>query len=100
MLYLLFVSLLWAFSFGLIKGNLAGVDPVFVAFARILIALLVFLPFARLRGVTRRQGLQLLGIGAVQYGLMYIFYNAAFAYLQAYESRPVHHFHAAVYRSD
>lgn len=86
MLYLLFVSLLWAFSFGLIKGNLAGVDPVFVAFARILIALLVFLPFARLRGVTRRQGLQLLGIGAVQYGLMYIFYNAAFAYLQAYEA--------------
>ena len=86
MLYLLFVSLLWAFSFGLIKGNLTGVDPVFVAFARILIALLVFLPFARLRGVTRRQGLQLLGIGAVQYGLMYIFYNAAFAYLQAYEA--------------
>ena len=86
MLYLLFVSLLWAFSFGLIKGNLAGIDPVFVAFARILIALLVFLPFARLRGVTRRQGLQLLGIGAVQYGLMYIFYNAAFAYLQAYEA--------------
>ncbi|HNT55044.1 MAG TPA: EamA family transporter [Anaerolineaceae bacterium] len=86
MFYLLFVSLLWAFSFGLIKGNLTGIDPVFVAFARILIALLVFLPFLRVRRVSRQQGLQLLAIGAVQYGLMYMCYNAAFNFLKAYEA--------------
>ncbi|MDX9865812.1 MAG: hypothetical protein RBT34_13495, partial [Anaerolineaceae bacterium] len=44
MIYLLVVSLVWAFSFGLIKGNLVGLDAVFVAGMRLLISLLVFLP--------------------------------------------------------
>ena len=85
MVELLVVSLVWAFSFGLIKDNLVSVDPNFVAFARLFISLLVFLPFLRLKGLTRRVGLQLALVGAVQYGIMYIAYNLSFRYLKAYE---------------
>jgi len=85
MAYLFIVSLIWAFSFGLIKGNLAGVDSTFVAFARMLIAALVFLPFIKLRKVSWSARLKLGLTGLVQFGLMYIFYLAAFKSLQAYE---------------
>ncbi len=85
MLALLVVSLLWAFSFGLIKGNLVGLDANFIAAARIGIAALVFLPFLRLKQVTRPLALRLLGIGALQFGVMYIAYNYSFKYLSAYE---------------
>lgn len=86
MLFLLFVSLLWAFSFGLIKTNLTGLDASFVASARLLLSALAFLPFLRLKGLPRALRLRLIGIGAVQYGIMYLTYTAAFQYLQAYEA--------------
>jgi drug/metabolite transporter (DMT)-like permease len=35
---LLIVSLIWAFSFGLIKGRLAGLDPTAVAVLRLALA--------------------------------------------------------------
>lgn len=85
MIYLLVVSLIWAFSFGLIKGQLTGLDANFVAAARLVISLAVFLPFLRLRNVPGRLRLRLILTGAVQYGLMYIAYTYAFQYLQAYE---------------
>lgn len=85
MLLLLVVSLLWAFSFGLIKGRLAGLDSAFISAARLGLALLVFLPFLRLKGVTLRTAAALTGIGAVQFGLMYLAYNESFRYLPAYE---------------
>ena len=85
MVYLLFVSVLWAFSFGLIKGNLAGLDASFVASARLLLSGLAFLPFLRLKGVGRALRLRLALIGALQYGVMYVTYIAAFRYLKAYE---------------
>jgi drug/metabolite transporter (DMT)-like permease len=83
---LIIVSLLWAFSFGLIKRHLVGVDSTFIAAARLGLALLVFLPFLRLRGVRLRTGLGLAGIGAVQFGLMYLAYIESFRYLRAYEA--------------
>jgi len=83
--YLLAVSLLWAFSPGLTKGLTAGLDPSFVAAARLGLALLVFLPFLRFKGLTARLSLQLVGIGAVQFGLMYLAYNESFRHLQAHE---------------
>jgi drug/metabolite transporter (DMT)-like permease len=83
--YLLFVSLVWAFSFGIIKDNLAVIDPNFIAFARLLIALLAFLPFLRLKGLPGRLALRLGLTGMLQYGLMYISYQYAFGYLKAYE---------------
>ncbi len=85
MVLLLVVSLIWAFSFGLTKGNLAGVDSAFVSFVRLALALLVFLPFLRLRGLSLRTAAALAGIGAVQFGLMYLALNESYRYLRAYE---------------
>ncbi len=80
---LLLVSLIWAFSFGLIKQ--LGLDGTFVSAARLGLALLVFIPFLRLRGVAQRTCLALAGIGAVQFGLMYLAYNESFRFLKAHE---------------
>jgi drug/metabolite transporter (DMT)-like permease len=85
MAYLFFVSLFWAFSFGMIKTSLAGIDPNVVAAARLGLSLLVFLPFFRPRQVSRSAAIRLVFCGAVQYGGMYIAYLHAFRYLQAYE---------------
>lgn len=82
---LLLASLVWAFSFGLIKGQLAGLDATAVAALRLLCALLVFLPFLRRRGLPIHLQVRLAAIGAVQFGLMYVLYLRAFAVLQAYE---------------
>jgi drug/metabolite transporter (DMT)-like permease len=83
---LVLVSFIWAFSFGLIKRHLAGVDSTFVTAARLGLALLVFLPFLRLRGVGARTTAVLAAIGAVQFGLMYLAYIESFRYLRAYEA--------------
>lgn len=85
MLYLLLVSLAWAFSFGLIKGNLAGVDTNFVSFARMFFSLLVFLPFVKWKKINTKLGLKLAVTGMLQFGIMYIAYTASFMYLKAYE---------------
>jgi drug/metabolite transporter (DMT)-like permease len=83
--YLIAVSLVWAFSFGLIKGRLAGLDPAFISAARLGLALLVFLPFLRPKSLKLRPGLILLALGAVQFGVMYLAYNASFVHLAAHE---------------
>lgn len=83
--WLLLVSLAWAFSFGLIKTNLTGIDSNFVSFARMAFALLVFLPFVKFKKIGFKLGWKLALAGMVQFGIMYITYIAAFRYLQAYE---------------
>ncbi len=85
MIYLLLVSLIWAFSFGLIKTNLTSIDPVIVTGLRLFIASLVFLPFLNLRKLDRRLNWKLTIIGSIQFGLMYLFYNQSFQYLKAFE---------------
>jgi drug/metabolite transporter (DMT)-like permease len=80
---LFLVSLLWAFSFGLTKG--LGIDGTFLSATRLGLALLVFLPCLRLRGLAPRSALSLAGIGAVQFGLMYLAYNESFRFLAAHE---------------
>jgi drug/metabolite transporter (DMT)-like permease len=83
---LLLVSLLWAFSFGLIKHlSGGGIDGTFLSATRLGLALLVFLPFLRLRGLAPRTAFALAGIGAVQFGLMYLAYNESFRFLAAHE---------------
>ncbi len=82
---LLIVSLIWAFSFGLIKGRLAGLDPTAVAVLRLALAAAVFIPFLRLKAFSPRLSLAYAAIGAVQFGAMYVLYLRAFAHLQAYE---------------
>lgn len=85
MLPLLSVSLLWAFSFGLIKGRLAGLDPVAVSTIRIAFSALVFLPFLKPRALPRRDVMSMALIGAFQFGLMYVLYTTAFGYLKGHE---------------
>jgi len=85
MLYLLIVSLIWAFSFGLIKGNLVSLDSNFVAFTRLLISLLIFLPFLKIKNLSRDSIIKLVLIGAIQFGIMYTLYIYAFQFLDAYE---------------
>jgi drug/metabolite transporter (DMT)-like permease len=88
---LLAATLLWAVSFGLIRQHLVGLDPTFVAWARMALALPVLLPFVRWSELSRWTGpsgqvaARLAGIGAVQYGLMYIGYIAAFGFAAAHE---------------
>nr|MEE4266450.1 EamA family transporter [Candidatus Krumholzibacteria bacterium] len=84
MWYLLVASLLWAFSFGLIKGQLTGVDPALVSLVRLALATLAFLPFWRPFEMRWRQDLQAMGLGALQFGLMYVLYISSFAYLPAW----------------
>jgi carboxylate/amino acid/amine transporter len=85
MLLLILVTLIWGFSFGLIKGNLTGIDPYFIAFIRMTFSLLVFLPFLRIRKLPRPALLKLMLTGAIQFGIMYIAYFFSFQTLQAYE---------------
>jgi len=85
MVYLIAVSLLWAFSFGLIKNQLSGLDSFWVATTRLALASLVFLPLLRPRNIGRNLAIRYGAIGAVQFGLMYVLYIASFRHLQAHE---------------
>lgn len=82
MRYLLSITLLWAFSFSLIGVYLAGqVDAWFSVLMRIGLATLVFLPFLRPQKVPISIAIKLMLIGAIQLGLMYVFYYQSFLYL-------------------
>lgn len=86
MAYLLGVTALWAFSFSLIGVYLAGqVDSYFAVLFRIALAALVFLPFLRPKKLAMRQRLILMGLGALQLGVMYIFFYQSFLLLSVPE---------------
>ncbi|MDX2186169.1 MAG: EamA family transporter [Opitutaceae bacterium] len=82
MVYLILVSFIWAFSFGLTKGRLAGVDSSFVSAARLGLALAVFLPYLRWPGPAKAARFS--AIGAVQFGAMYLALNESYRYLPSY----------------
>lgn len=84
MIYLLITTLIWAFSFGLIGNTLKGIDPLQIADTRLLLALLIFLPFLKLRLTSWQEKWQLTLIGAVQFGVMYICYLSAFRFLPSH----------------
>ena len=86
MALLVVVSLLWAFSFGLIKRFLGGVDSTLVAALRLALSLIVFLPFLRLKGLRPGTAWRLAGIGGLQFGVMYLAYIESFRHLRAYEA--------------
>ena len=85
MALLLIVSLVWAFSFGLIKTRLGNVDANVVSGVRLVFSLVVFVPFLKLRAVGAVTALRLVLVGAVQFGLTYMAYIAAYRSLSAYE---------------
>ena len=84
MQYLFLVSLLWGFSFGLIDAEFGELGGSTLAAARLLLALPCFLPFLDYKAA-RPVLPQLLLIGSLQYGLMYVTLFAAFAFLEGYE---------------
>ncbi|MFH1224042.1 MAG: EamA family transporter [Pseudomonadota bacterium] len=84
MFYLLITSFIWAFSFGLIKGDLTNLDPSLVSLIRLFISLIMFLPFLKFNKI-KKISAPLLIVGAVQFGLMYIAYIYSFKFLKAHE---------------
>ena len=85
MFWLLATSLLWAFSFGLIKRYLPALDPWAVAAVRLILATLAFAPWLVRRPPPRHLRWPALGLGAVQFGAMYVCYIASFGYLAAWQ---------------
>jgi carboxylate/amino acid/amine transporter len=85
MALLLIASFIWAFSFGLIKKYLGGLDASFVAFVRLALAFLLFLPLLKPRKSSLAMVVKLFMIGMVQFGLMYVFYIQAFRFLAAHQ---------------
>jgi drug/metabolite transporter (DMT)-like permease len=86
MTYLIIVSIIWAFSFGIVGNHLSGVDPNWVATLRSMLALLLFLPLLRLKSIRGWQAfLSLIACGAVQFGMMYLFLFASFHYLPSHQ---------------
>ncbi|CZE48823.1 EamA family transporter [Campylobacter geochelonis] len=81
---LILVTLIWAFSFSLIGEYLKGVDSSFAAFLRVVLALICFLPFMK-KDVNLKLAFAISAIGAVQIGVMYLFYYASFKYLSVAE---------------
>ncbi|TQR34704.1 hypothetical protein DMB92_01725 [Campylobacter sp. MIT 99-7217] len=85
MFYLIIATFIWAFSFPLIGYYISGqMDSFFAAFMRVFLAFLVFLPFLNF-GCKFSLKLKLMGIGAMQIGIMYLFYYHSFAYLSVSE---------------
>lgn len=81
--FLIAVSLIWAFSFG-IMGRLTGLDSTFVATIRLSIAFLCFLPFFRFKNLRTIDLFTLFGIGALQFGVMYVSYIKAYSFLPSH----------------
>lgn len=84
MFALLAATLIWSFSFGIIKQVLAGVPGEWVAVVRLAIAAAFFLPFA-LRVGHGGPRARLALIGGVQFGLMYVLYLKSYESLAAWE---------------
>lgn len=81
MFYLILVTIIWGFSFSLIAQFLTGVNIGFSTFSRVLLAFILFIPFMQWRAVSNRIKFNLIIIGAIQIGLMSLFYYASFRYL-------------------
>ncbi|MFQ0999199.1 carboxylate/amino acid/amine transporter [Gilliamella sp. BG6] len=82
MLYLIFVTIIWSFSFSFIAVYLSGqVDSWFAVVMRVLFAFITFIPFLRFKNIRFKQMLLLMGVGACQLGIMYFFYYNSFQYI-------------------
>ncbi|KES19001.1 Permease of the drug/metabolite transporter (DMT) superfamily [Gilliamella apicola SCGC AB-598-I20] len=86
MYYLIFVTIVWSFSFSFIAVYLSGqVDTWFAVVMRVLLAFITFIPFLRFKNVSIKQMLLLMGVGACQLGIMYFFYYNSFQYISVPE---------------
>lgn len=102
MVWLLLASLIWAFSFGIVKNLTISVDPFLINLIRTGIATIFFIPWQLMhfrfathkapsrRSQTDQHALQLnygraFICGAVQLGLMYGPYTLSFRFIKAHE---------------
>lgn len=83
MLYLIIATICFSLSFGLIKTNLVSLPSEFVVFSRLLIATLLFLPFAK--KLNTKKNIIAFVIGIIQFGIMYLCFIKAFTFLQGNE---------------
>lgn len=85
MLKLWISTFIWAFSFPIIGYFISGkIDSYFAIFIRVFIAFLIFLPFIN-KNTQVKLKLILMLIGALQIGIMYLFYYNSFRYLSVSE---------------
>jgi len=81
MLYLFITTVIWAFSFSIIGNYLSpSIDPWSLSLMRVLISFFIFLPFADFK-IQKKRIIYMMGIGAIQIGLMYSFYLNAFQFI-------------------
>jgi drug/metabolite transporter (DMT)-like permease len=80
---LIAVSIIWAFSFGLIKGKLTGLDSGLVASIRLILCFLCFVPFI-FKVTEEKMRIRLMLLGVVQFGIMYLAYIKSYQYLPGY----------------
>ena len=86
MYYLIFVTIVWSFSFSFIAVYLSGqVDTWFAVVMRVLLAFITFIPFLRVKNISVKHMLLLMGVGACQLGIMYFFYYNSFQYISVPE---------------
>ena len=84
MIYLLIVSLIWAFSFGIIGNTLSGVNLFFIASLRLMVAFVIFSPFINIKNLLFRDCLYLFLLGFIQFGLMYSFYMKSYDFIDSH----------------
>ena len=83
---LILITIVWAFSFSLIGEFLSrDVDAYIAVFIRMILALAILLPFLKIGHLQTRQRLQLMAIGGVQIGIMYLLLYHAFLYISVAE---------------
>lgn len=83
---LILMTLVWAFSFSLIGEYLAAdVDAYIAVFIRMVLACVLIVPFLRIGQTPTKKRLYLMGIGAIQIGLMYLLLYHAFLYISVAE---------------
>jgi drug/metabolite transporter (DMT)-like permease len=83
MIHLVLVSLIWAFSFGIIGNTLAPVPSPLVSAIRLMLAFLLFAPF--FKRMAWRGALFFVFLGGVQFGAMYLCYNESFKHLESHQ---------------
>jgi carboxylate/amino acid/amine transporter len=86
MVYLIGVTVLWAFSFSLIGVYLAGqVDAYFAVLVRVILASALFFPLIRWRQTPKRMAFSMMALGAIQLGVMYLCFYQSFLLLSVPE---------------
>lgn len=87
MVWLLIACLLWGPSFGLVPilRSTYAMDPYMLAVLRMFFAFVMFAPLMGLHPLPGRQRIQLMLLGGLQFGLMYITLFLAYGFMEGYE---------------